>query len=212
MGAGSVGFPTWSHDSQEVVFHSRIDGQADLYIADVETGVARRLTRDSADDVLPEWSRDGRWIYFASARSGDFSLWAIEADGGKPHRITEATTVARSRESPEGAVLYYFRRQDRAIWKIPIKNGRRTGPDELVTTTPLNDFGFAVTSQGVYYRRDNNTIELFGEAEGRVIGSWPIKGPPTDMAGVMSVSPDGSRILYHRATVESDLFLLESVE
>ena len=46
------------------------DGNSDLYIHDLRSGLRTRLTRHPAADEWPDWSPDGRSIVFSSSRFG----------------------------------------------------------------------------------------------------------------------------------------------
>lgn len=65
-----------------------------LWVVDVATGAARRLTSGRSRDEQPAWSPDGRRIAFASNRGPAPDLhwradiWIIDADGGKPFRVS----------------------------------------------------------------------------------------------------------------------------
>ena len=54
---GIDGHPTWSPDSQEIAFHSRRDGNYDIFVTSAEGGEAVNLTSTPlGDEWDPEWS------------------------------------------------------------------------------------------------------------------------------------------------------------
>jgi TolB protein len=53
---GSNEDPSWAPDGRHVVVSSDRSGSADLWILDVESRVARRLTDGDAMDTSPDWS------------------------------------------------------------------------------------------------------------------------------------------------------------
>jgi Tol biopolymer transport system component len=55
--------------------------ERDIWLMELATGRARRLTDDPAIDVDPAWSPDGKHIVFNSTRLGGWSLFMHSSDG-----------------------------------------------------------------------------------------------------------------------------------
>ncbi len=70
--------PAWAPDSRRLVYASDREGSYDLYLHDFGTQQERRLTTDSADEVIPRWSPDGARIAYVR---GGRELRVIAADG-----------------------------------------------------------------------------------------------------------------------------------
>ena len=68
--AQARGFPHWSPDGEQIVFHSNPEGQGEVYVIPAAGGKPRNLTSHPAADAFPSFSRDGQWIYFNSNRTG----------------------------------------------------------------------------------------------------------------------------------------------
>jgi|APSaa5957512493_1039668.scaffolds.fasta_scaffold23010_2 Tol biopolymer transport system component len=79
--------PRWSDDGRFVVFESNREGNSDIYVAEIQSPVAVRITTDSADDQTPAWSRDNNYIVFSSNRSGSFEMYAVAQVGGDPFPV-----------------------------------------------------------------------------------------------------------------------------
>ncbi|MCP4860872.1 MAG: hypothetical protein GY902_06455 [Planctomycetes bacterium] len=76
--------PALSPNGQQLAFAH----QGDVWVADVATGHAQRITAHDAFDARPKWSPDGKWLAFASNRNGGYDIFMVPAVGGIPQRIT----------------------------------------------------------------------------------------------------------------------------
>jgi len=90
-------------DGRQVVFVStRQGGFARLWILDLATRRAKRLTAESPGDFRPSWSPDGSWIAFSSARGSSLpfaygrwerlqqaDIYIVHPDGSGLKRVSE---------------------------------------------------------------------------------------------------------------------------
>jgi hypothetical protein len=67
-GVDEILTPTWAPDGHAIAFTGMTRGLTDLYVFDLMTRSARRLTHDAYADLQPAWSPDGNRIAFASDR------------------------------------------------------------------------------------------------------------------------------------------------
>ena len=81
---------SWSPDGRWLVFESRRQGNAQLYIIGADGRDERRLTHSLADDTHAAWSPDGSRILFDSDRDGDEEVYVMDADGNNVVRITSS--------------------------------------------------------------------------------------------------------------------------
>jgi Tol biopolymer transport system component/DNA-binding winged helix-turn-helix (wHTH) protein len=209
FGGPMVGYMNWSPDSQRLVFHARLNGQADLFTIAAAGGTPKPLTTDPFDDFLPSYSHDGHWIYFGSVRSGQCEIWKMPADGG------EATQITREGgrmpiESPDGKMLYYIHiLAKKGIWKVPAQGGKA-----MQVTGPLSEpFGFTVTAEGIYYTAalassDQHLIQFLDFSTGQ---TRPVVETNRQIGMGLSLSPDGRFLIFpQRDQVGSDLMLIEN--
>ncbi|MGE0046558.1 MAG: prolyl oligopeptidase family serine peptidase [Hyphomonadaceae bacterium] len=98
-----VGAPALSPDGRQALFSAtRIaianeTRDADLYLADVQTGEVRRLTHDPAPESEAAWSPDGRMIAFVARRGADTAgqIYVLPVAGGEAQRVTNLPMGAR---------------------------------------------------------------------------------------------------------------------
>ena len=101
-----VEYPSFSPDGTQIAFMSAIGSNYELFVGDLATGVATRLTDSPGHDAWPSWSPDGSTIAFTSVRddcsnapreqecwdTGDIGphhdIWLIDPDGSNLRRVT----------------------------------------------------------------------------------------------------------------------------
>jgi Tol biopolymer transport system component len=69
--------PAWSPDGRQIAFSGLAGGYSDLWVIDVASSTARKLTTDAFADLQPSWSPDGRRLVFVTDRFSS-SLEALE--------------------------------------------------------------------------------------------------------------------------------------
>jgi Tol biopolymer transport system component/DNA-binding winged helix-turn-helix (wHTH) protein len=194
MGGPQCSNPRWSRDGL-ILFNSRREGSADLYLLDPETSEVRRLTNYPEDEVEANWSRDGRTIYFGSNRTGRDEIWRMPATGGEPVQVTRQGGETAI-ESPDGRYLYYAKDgpSGASLWRVPVSGGEE---QRLVDglSHPLN---FAVAKRGIYFlsvgnRQNETSLDFYDYASrkrSRLVGV----GKPFWWG--MALSPDEKSLLY----------------
>ena len=154
---GINGAPSFSPDGRKlVVTLGGVDGNLDIYVLDINSRNATRLTTHRAIDTEGTWSPDGDYIYFTSDRSGGPQIYRVSAAGGTPERVTfEGSYNARPRLSPDGTRLAMVH-NDRGNYRIAVMSLKRkdllvlsTGSqDESPSFAPNSDILIYATRQG----------------------------------------------------------------
>jgi hypothetical protein len=67
--------PSLSSDGRHVAMYRTVNGNADIWLMELERGVRERFTMDAAGEVNPVWSPDRRRIAFSSNRDGAYDLY-----------------------------------------------------------------------------------------------------------------------------------------
>jgi hypothetical protein len=92
---GRVGDPQISPDGKWVAYTvDRYDKAANtrssaIWLASLETGENRQLTRTDKRDSRPRWAPNSKSLAFLSNRAGSWQLWTIRLDGGEATQLTK---------------------------------------------------------------------------------------------------------------------------
>jgi Tol biopolymer transport system component/serine/threonine protein kinase len=94
-----AGQPQISPDGTRIAFASNMDGNFDVYVADVHGGTPLRLTDRPEVEAYPEWFPDGRALAFVRYRRGESEIWKTgQLGGGATLILTNAGQPAISRD------------------------------------------------------------------------------------------------------------------
>ncbi|HEX5108033.1 MAG TPA: hypothetical protein VFV95_06285 [Vicinamibacterales bacterium] len=86
-GIGNNYLPVFSPDGTRIAFMSTRDGQAEIYVMNVDGSNLRRLTNHPADDATPTWSPSSAQIAFTSTRGGRPLIYVMNAADGSDVRL-----------------------------------------------------------------------------------------------------------------------------
>ena len=137
------------------------DGNWDLWVYDLERGVATRITFGPGYDADPVWSPDGRWLAFASDRDGDFTVYRKRADGsGQAERLLDPEMMPSpfpTSWSPDGKWLAVSPTGagGNDLWVVPV-DGK--GDAEAWMATPYAEVFPAFSPEGrwIAYQSDES--------------------------------------------------------
>lgn len=104
---------TWSPDGKQVAFAAFTTsgggaGQSAIFVADVATSVAKRITDLGYWTLTADWSPDGQWIVFNKATANIGSIYVVHPDGTGLTLVEESALGACCAIwSPDGTELLY---------------------------------------------------------------------------------------------------------
>ena len=215
----TVGKAELSPDGRYIVYVSqRIDEKedkalTDLYLAEVESNIVRRLT-SSGKDNDPRFSPDSSRLAFTSSRSGKDQIWILELSGGEAWQLSTKEAVSSIMWSPDGRSIFYSakvfsRPQDWVPYPgAPESDGERLrtlAEKEKVETTTQDNATKVITS--FRYRVDGTGY--LGDSKNHIfVSPVPSQPPSQDLTpqgrqitprdwncGSYAISPDGKYIV-----------------
>ena len=157
--------------------------QSDIWLIDLATGRATRLTDDPAGDYDPAWSPDGKHIVFGSTRLARWSLFMRASDGSGvdvPLMKSETDIFSVAAWSPANVVIFNVFNKDKTsdLWTLSM-SGDRTPKVFLSSEHSEYNGTFSPDGRWVAYQSD---------ASGRyevVVRPFPNKDP------AQTISRDG---------------------
>ena len=198
--SGFLSAPSWSPDGSQLTFVSDMEGDADIWVVDLDGGNLTSLTTDEARDHSPAWSPDGAWIAFASLRDSLYwELYVMRPDGSDVQRLTwweDASDLSPS-WSPDGTRLAFASKRD-GNWEIYTMD-RDGGNLARLTDNPADDTNPA-------WAPDGSRIAFVSTRDGYAeIYVMPITGgqatnisnAPYSSEHGPTWSPDGSRLAFY---------------
>ena len=118
-----ISSPSWSPDGKYLSLTLYQDGNAEIYIYNLQKRNLTRLTNHYSIDTESQWSPDGRKLMFTSGRSGSPQLYELDLRklNKKPKRLTfEGNYNAKGSYLPGGeGIVFVHRSSDK--FQIAIK-------------------------------------------------------------------------------------------
>jgi serine/threonine protein kinase len=133
--------PSWSPDSQRLVFKG-CDGPAcGLYIMNIDGSGKARLTT-TADDTVPAWSPDGSKVAFACRAGDTWDICTVNIDGSDRKSLTAnnpENDVNPAWLPDSSGIVFLSARQGR--WEIWVMNADGSGQQKLIDAAVTADWG-----------------------------------------------------------------------
>ena len=135
--------PTWSPNSEEILFAVGKDLERQLFIMSLEGGDARLLSEEIITPGRTDWSNQGLIAYFMGG-GWDREVWTIYPDGSGRTQVTRGNNSQGPSFSPDGRYIAYtaytgVQQQDLLSCEIFIMD-LNTGETRQVTDNDYCDY------------------------------------------------------------------------
>ncbi len=161
---------TWSPDSRNIAFS---DKHLTLWVADIETRGARRITTSEYSDqdrYFPAWSPDGVWLAYSRYEPNRLrTVWLFDTDRGRRVQVTDGSVHA---EHP------VFDRSGRYLYFVSS------------ATAALGEFGWSVLSGEIWQPLVSRRLQLVVLRRGVPAPIMPVTGEPNPAADTATAPSD----------------------
>ncbi len=107
-GSGSAASPAWSPSGKELAYSAAPNGAFDIWIADSNGNLARKVTSFRGGNVSPVYNpRTGDQIALISGRTGLPQLYIMNADGSSVQQMTDGGYASSPSWSPNGQFIAF---------------------------------------------------------------------------------------------------------
>ena len=193
--------PAFSTDGRTLAFVRRTGLYlCDIYLQNVKTANARRLTFDGATIWGLAWTPDGRYIVFSSKRAGFATLWKVRTSGGEIEPLAGVGPNAFfPAVSPRGNLLAYANQELNVnVWRAQITPSRQVEATKIISGSGLQvDDAISPDGKRVAFASDRSgdlEIWVANIDDTNPLQLTSLRAPLT---GSPSWSPDGRWIAFN---------------
>ena len=120
-GSTADAYGRWARKADLIAYESNRDGNPEIYVTHLESGLTTRLTENTNLDEWPSPSPDGSHVAWASGTEDDKNLWVMRSDGSEKRQITRDMLFgdAFPEWSPDGSrILLTVNENDTFVLKL----------------------------------------------------------------------------------------------
>jgi Tol biopolymer transport system component len=210
--------PNYSPDGQQIVFSHDMTGAAELYVINVDGTGLTQITHDGGEDLFPQWSPDGTRILFSLQYIGDrfdyHHLATIRPDGTDREVLTHNLfDDFQAKYTVDGKHIVFTSTRVNLISALWIMNADGSYKKRL-TEPALEGGGPDVSPNGrdMVFFNQAGTERPSSLIVSDILGNHRKKLTPAAQTIDPAYSPDGSRIVFSSAALESEPLNLYTIK
>ena len=220
--------PRWSPNGNQIAFTTDRDGNQEIYVMNADGSNPYNLTQNPANEERCSWSPDGSRIAFTTNRDGNSEIYVMKADGSNQTRLTNNTVDDHYLDwSPDGKWIAFSRKtapgQPISDWQIIIIDVDGTNEYPVTDTNQNTQPAWSPNGTKFVYQSWRGGLSYMDQlwvANFAIVGSIPTLSNDVNITNNSyrqcgpSWSPDGTKLVYHRATTTShtdyDIWMMDA--
>ena len=188
--------PVLSPDGKQLAFSTLTH----LYLADIETGEHKRITKSNLGEFHPSWSPDSRSLVYVTWEANGGYIWKVKASGkNSPKKLTKTTAFySHPVFTPDGKKIVALRGSAIDRLRSQSEFGGPTVPMDLISLSSNGgEVNLIMPSRGLgkpFFTDDPNRVHLNGyslTALGRGNGVISVRLDGTDRREHLAVKGKG---------------------
>lgn len=204
--------PAWTPDGERIVFHSKRDGNFEIYIMGKDGGHQTNLTNTNTIELFPSVSHAGDAVAFVGEVDGNYDIYIMNIDGTNRQRLTDEARIddwPSWRDNDETILYDYVDGDDYAILSMDRTGGdRKTLIDNAARTvdpTTTNHGKWIIYTSDELAPGVKDLVYRFNmeTGESKRLGDLDID------SGHPSLSSDGTKILFNAGEKNWDLYVMD---
>jgi serine/threonine protein kinase len=149
----------FSPDGNLLAFSSTAEGKGSIFVKQIESEEAIKITDGKWFDNSPVWSSDGQRLAFVSNRSGNFAIWTISYLGGNPLPLPKSEVTpdtALKKWSTDGRTIYY--ESSGNFYALDVANGEAAKINPAIQSA-IGNFNISADEKMIAYVAMENEKE-----------------------------------------------------
>ena len=195
-----------SPDSRQVAFHSVGELFAPLYVADLDGKTPpKKVAQASSFGLIgASWSADGQYLYTTAINKTPQRVLRARVKDGDLQDLFDGTTPV---VAADGRRLFYRKSQAPGLFARSLVDGDvRSSLEVQLVPDCVMPFSIEPTPRGVYYVGCDEgghevALRYFEFSSQR---SFDVAPPPNATQPILTVSPDGRRLLHQTTLYDND--------
>lgn len=217
LGSAGLTNPRWSPDGSQLAFNALQGGRSVIMVVATRGGEPRALTPAGVGEMFCSWSHDGKSLLYGVDLENGWEIHRRNLQNGETALVI-ANGAITALESEDGGILYFTRPDQSGLWSLSLgENGQFVAGETplliLEDLTSQDRHNWTLRNGEIYwvFRTGGTAMLAMTDLEtGRSNLLAELSGMTSNG---LTVSPDGSTILYPRTgSMEGDLMVLEGLK